>query len=258
MSENVPKPPAPLQPEQILAWLDYEYEEMIARRDEKIIPVLRAIAEKYQTIDDDEVQGNCAENVRMAEALMKVAESHRVTAKEPFLTGGRGVDGWFGRFRDPLHEALRPVQNLMLAYAEKKLAEERRVREAARRKAEEEAAKAAQEAAQAIKERRSHQETARKLDASEDALDAARRAASRADVTAAEQTRVRGVYGATAGLRTSWKWEVSDMAKVPRQYLMVNPEAIRAVAKGARDPSGKPIASIPGIVWVEDHKMGVR
>ena len=251
---NAPAPPRPLSAAEIVAWLEYEFAPLLAKRAE-LIAALAATAKAYPTIQSDEEQGIAAENVRMGQGLNRVAGTHRETAKQPYLHGGRAVDAWFASFGKPVAEAVMPITKAMLEYADRKEAESRRLAaiEAERLRAEADAAKAA--AAKPPLDF-SEEEDARIAEAQRKESEA-REAARLAQARPAEHTQVRGGYGAVASVRQTWSWEISDLSKVPRKFLMVDPDKIKEAAK-QRDPSGKPTAVIAGIAWVPSRKIGIR
>lgn len=250
---NTPPPPTPLTAAEINAYLDYALASLFTRRD-ALIKALTLTAEMSPRIEDDAQLGDVAENVKMAGALGRTTEDRRVENKAPFLTGGRVVDMWFRAFVEPLDQAMAPVQRIMDDYGARKLARQRAEAEAARKAAQLEADRLAARAAAALDAGRDADAV---LEQAALAADVATKADSWADARPAELTRARGVYGATASMRETWAWEIEDIGKIPRAYLMVNPDAIKAAAK-ARDASGKPAIVIPGIRWTSSTRMGVR
>jgi hypothetical protein len=251
---NAPPPPAPLTPAEINAYLDYAGEALKARRA-KLLVAFAATVATVPRIDDDEVLGDVAENIKMARALSSTAEDRRKDHKDPFLSGGRTVDDWFKRFLSPLAEAIAPVQALMNDYGARKLARERAIAEAGRVKAEAEAKRLAEIAAKKLDAGGDAREA---MDRASDAARIADKAGAQADQRASGLTRARGDFGATASVRETWKWRVTDIKKVPRAYMMVDSDAVKEAGKADRDPSGRPLAVIPGIEWYADTKMGVR
>jgi len=254
---NTPPPPAPLTAEQIKEYLDYAMTALLARRTE-IIAALAATAKAYPTIDDDETLGEVAENVRMANALTRTAEDRRKTEKGPYLAGERTVDTWFKTFGAPIATALAPVQTAMNDYGARKLADERAKAEKARKEAEAEEARRLAAAAEAMRAKGPNVDDA--LAAAAAASKDAEQAGAAAMARSSALTRTRGVYGASASVRTTWRWEVVNMADIPPEYLItsVNEEAVKQAALASRDASGKPTIVIPGIRFVPDHKTVVR
>lgn len=253
---NTPAPPRPLDAIEINDYLAYIGEALIQRRD-ALVAALRNMAAASPTIEDDEVLGDIAENMRMAAALSRTGEDRRKETKEPFLLGGRVVDAWFKRWLEPLSNAMAPVQSAMNDYAARKLAAARAVaaHEAARRLAIAEAA--AQEAAAAMRARAPDVAVIAALDQAASAERDVAAAEARAMARPADLTRSYGTYGAVASVRQSWAWRVDDPALVPRHYLMLDDDKIRQAAK-QRDASGRPVVVIPGVSFYPVTKMGVR
>jgi hypothetical protein len=253
MLSNAPPPPAPLAPEQIRQFLDYESDVLRQRRDE-LIAVLKDTISAYDSLTDDDLAAEVGENLRMAGALSRTLEDRRKTYKKPFLSGGQVVDDWVRAFADPLRQAVAPVQKLLDDWGSRRL---RTAREAAR---------AEHAAAQAEAERLRHEVGAALsrgetptvlLQQAADAAEAAEKAAARAEGRSAPLTRNRGIFGAVMSVRERWEWTVTDLDQVPREFLMVDPAKMRA-AMEARDDSGKPTASIPGIAWTEREEVRIK
>lgn len=68
-----------------------------------------------------------------------------------------------------------------------------------------------------------------------------------ASAKAADMSRSRTTLGAVASLRTTWEFQVTDPAAVPRQFLSVNETAIRVAVKAATTPDGKNTLKIEGV-----------
>ena len=144
------------------------------------------------------------------------------------MEAGRAVDGWFKKISDPLAKCKATLQGRLDTYLRKKADEERRRRE-------EEAERARQEAAA----KAAAMQTGEQLDAAVAAEEAAQKAQAQAQVKPAEMARTRGDYGSVATLATRWDFEVIDAQAIPRVYLMINEQAIRAAIKGGtRDIAG--------------------
>lgn len=64
--------------------------------------------------------------------------------------------------------------------------------------------------------------------------------------------RIQGDYGATAYVTRSWTFEVIDLDQVPRPYLSLNTEAVRAAItkEGMKD--------IPGLRIFQSESLRVR
>ena len=262
---NAPERPTPLTPEEITAWLEYENEALIRRRDQ-IADAFAASLETVKRVDDDETLGVLLENTRMGKALLGgtgTAETRRKEQKRPFMDGGATVDGWFKRLAGPLTPLMAQVQTLMDDYGRRKEAERRADAErlAAIARTEEAHKMAAAQAALAAQ--------APAADAAIDEAVAASAAADKAATLAtgrsADLTRVTGDYGAVGSMRTTWGYEVDLHAmvaavatgRIPIAALTWNPDWIKEQGR-PRDAAGKPTAAIPGVTWVSTSKMGVR
>ena len=260
---NAPPAPEPLSGDDVNSWLDYQGETLTSRRDE-VLHAVNATLDSYAQIDDDYTLGIFAENQKMAASLKKLAEGRRVEAKEPFLNGGRAVDGWFGRLIDPLKSPLDAFQSRMNDYGRRKReAEEAKRREQARI-AQEEADRKAHEAAQALR-REQEADAARRASmpvpepdfaATDEALRQAEDAAliaaemqARANARAADMTRARGSYGAVASMRVTWRARVVNKALIPLEFMEPNMAALGAALRTApKAPNGKPLIDVSGKV----------
>lgn len=253
---NAPSLPKPLSKAEINEYLAYALEQMISRRDQ-LVKALLASAAAYPRIDDDEVLGEVSENMRMAGTLVRTTAKARHTEhKAPFLDGGRVVDAWFKTWAAPLEAAMAPIQQAMNAYGARKLAAAEAAAAEAKRLADAAQARAQQEAEGAL--RRGRPDVADSaLDRVAEAAKTSEAADKLASARPADLTRSYGTFGAVASAKRTWKWRVTDIALVPRDFLMINEDAIKAVAK-QRDASGKPTYIVPGVEWFSEVSMGVR
>jgi transcription-repair coupling factor (superfamily II helicase) len=245
-----------------------------------------------EACEDDDTAVKLTDAIKSCTAFTKNSEAARVSAKEPHQAAGRAVDGFFKKLSDPVDALKVKMSNLLTAFQRKKADEERRQREAAaaeaKRIADAEAA-AAREAQRAAREAEAAAREAERLaaeavtKAQRDAANAARAkadadaeaareakdkaavakqdaAVSRSDATvkAAELTRSRSDLGAVASLRTTWAFELVDLAEVPRNYLSLNEGAVRAQIKAATTRDGKCPLKIPGIRIYEKQESVVR
>lgn len=78
-----------------------------------------------------------------------------------------------------------------------------------------------------------------------------------ASAPAAELTRARSDLGAVGSLRTTWHYEVTDEAAVPREYLTVDPAKIKAAMKAATK-GGKCALKVPGVRVYSETNTVVR
>lgn len=125
----------------------------------------------------------------------------------------------------------------------------------ARRKAEaEEAARREAERARLAAEQA---EADRAREAARAARVEAAEAKDAANAPAAELTRARSDLGAVGSLRTTWHYEVTDEAAVPREYLTVDHAKIKAAMKVATK-GGKCTLKVPGIRVYSETNTVVR
>jgi hypothetical protein len=249
---NRPPPPKPLAPKEIAEWLGYEEEALVA----SIQADVAQLVEDAQTteISTEQRLGEIGGNMDTARAHLKLAEKHRSNAKSPFLEGGRAVDQWFARATSALVAAMQPVQKAMNAYA---------AREDKRRR-EEEAAKAAEAQAEADRLAKAARKALQAKDDPhapqllEDAHKAAQQAQEAEEIAAgrsADLVRSSTSYGRTMSSQESWSFQVTDISKVPLQYLQINEalvgQTLRAYARddvvAAREDAAAGRSPIPGI-----------
>lgn len=231
------------QPDLAVA-LREDHADLIRRRDE----LHDAVGRVPETIEDEETAGRVADFIKQIQAAIKNANAKRVDTKEPFLEGGRLVDGFFKGITDPLGVDKKAVEKPLTVYQQKKAAEEQRRRDEEALRARDEAERQAREAAEAA----AALETEDQLDgavAAEDAAkqaeEAARKAQREAAAKAADMSRNRGDHGGVASLRTYWTFEVEDIHEVDletiRAHLPISAveQAIRSYVKaGGRELRG--------------------
>jgi hypothetical protein len=255
---NTPPPLNPPTREEVAAWLDYALADLNGRRAE----VLDAMAEMLETpVDSPEVAGVYVENVRMACDLEKRAKAELDAHKRPYLDAGRVVDGYRNAFLEPLSDRIKSARSALLAWEQAKIAAARA--EVARR-----AALAAEQAEQArleaerVREREGLFSAATSVldEAAEAAALAAMRAQQAAEAKGHTLSRTVGSYGATAAVRSTWTHKLIDLAQVPLAFHVLDDAKVKARMRTLeRDPvSGRPLADIPGLEWVEEHSLAVR
>lgn len=217
--------------------------ELIERRDQ-----LLDAATRMPPITDDDVAGKVSDYVKQLTALVKASETQRTGAKEPYLEGGRNVDGFFKAITDPVEKVKNDTQRKLTVYLREKEEAERRARMEQERLAREAAEKAAKEAAQKAKDA----VDAAALDGAIEAEKAAEVAAAdlakaqqAAEVKPAELSRTRGEYGSMSSLRTEWVFDDISRADLDlealRPYLPTDgiEKAIRAfIRAGGRELAG--------------------
>jgi hypothetical protein len=217
--------------------------ELIMRRDE-----LLAAAARVPEVTSDDVAGKVTDFVKQLAALGKAADAKRVGAKEPFLEGGRTVDGFFKAITDPVATAKTGVERKLTTYLRDKEARARREREEQERQAREAAEAArrdAEERAKAMRDQASLQAAVEAEKAAELAAADLVRAEQAATVKAAELSQTRGEYGSLSSLRTVWTFDGIDRAALDlealRQHFPIDglEKAIRSfIRAGGRELSG--------------------
>ena len=229
---------------------------MEERRDELLAGAGEFDAD-HATVEDDETSGLLAGIITQINKASKQAHAVREGIKAPYLEGGRIVDAFFtGGIATPLDKMAEKLNAKQTAYQRDKAARAKKEAEeaAARARAEEdarrkEAEKAERERVRAEREaKKAHEDAAASAAASLRAQEAAARAdvarkaeedarverenaARIAASTAAERSRTRGDY-AMASLRTTWDYEILEIAKVPALFLTVNDKVVKALIRG--------------------------
>jgi len=239
---NLP-PPDLLTGDALRSKLIEEHDALLRRRDE-----LLAAEARIPAIDSEDAARKVSDYIKQIAAAAKATDAARVGVKEPYLEGGRGVDGFFKAITDPLATTKRNVEAKLTAFLRAKEAEERRRREQIEREAREQAEDARREAEAAEKAARDTP-TLETAIAAEDASKIAEadlvKAEKSAEVKAAELSRVRGEFGAVSSLRTSWVFNEIDRATLDiealRPHLPIDglEKAVRSFIKsGGRELRG--------------------
>lgn len=230
----------PSEMELLTARLKMQHDKPLAYAGNLINAAERIPAE----ITDSETEQKAVDFIKQVVNSKKTLETIRVAEKEPFLTLGRAVDGFFKSVTDNLDAAKIKAQRPLDAHLKRKADEERRKREEeakeARRIAEEQALVAA-----AL-------EKAKQSEAANDMLSQATisdmgadRLEKMAEVKPSELAKARGTTGSVASLRTRWVGEVVSIADLPLDLLRyhISPDALQKavnsfVAAGGRELKG--------------------
>ena len=199
-------------------YLGEEIAALTARKAELLASVGRAPA----TIGDENTAGKIADLVKLIAACIKNAEADRVARKEPFLEGGRVIDGVFRGITEPLLRAKTDVERRLTLWQREKAEAERRRREEVARQEREEAERQRLAAEQAERKARTEADIDQAISA--DALAQQRKAdaiaAQRAaEAKPAELSRERSDYGAVASLRRFWDFTDLDRETVDLEAL---------------------------------------
>ncbi|MFM8747536.1 MAG: hypothetical protein ACKOED_12875, partial [Aestuariivirga sp.] len=236
-------PPDLLLGEPLRDRLAEENGQLIARRDE-----LLAAAARIPAIDSDDVAGRVSDYIKQLTALTKAAESKRTDAKEPYLEGGRNIDGFFRAITDPVAKAKTAIERRLTDYLRDKEARARREREERERSARQAAETARREAeakARALTDEPSLEAAIAAQKAAETASADLVKASQAAAAKPAELSRTRGDYGAVSSLRTQWDFDEIDREALDLEALRFHipadglERAVRAFIKaGGRELSG--------------------
>ncbi len=205
-------------PDEIRETLTVDFEAVTARADE----LLQGFERAPQTVDDEETARKVSDFIVQIGAAIKNTEATRVDRKEPYLTGGKAVDGFFNPISEKLKQAKKALTDRLTVFQRAKAEAERAAREKAEREAreaEEAARKAAAEAEAAIERDEDLERAIAAEQAAKDAQDKADAAKREAAANAADMSRTRGDLGAVASLRTRWVGELVDRATLDLEAL---------------------------------------
>lgn len=172
---------------------------------------------------DDDLEAY-SERAKALKGVGAMVEKARKAEKDQILKDGRTIDDFFGRLAKQIKDAADGFVAAINGWQRKKLEEDNRRR--------------AEEAARLEAERTP-------LDDPDEAPPVAPPPQAAARVVSSATGKV------TASVSRIWKGEVIDPAQVPRQFLMVNQNAIDAAIKGG-------VREIPGVRIFEDVRTAIR
>lgn len=230
--------------------------KLLQRRDELLASAARAPA----TVEDDETAGKTADLIKLLTACHKNAEAARVHAKEPFLAGGRAVDGFYALITGPLEKAKRAIEQRLTVFQRKKAEEERRRREDEARRQRDEAERLRLEAAareQAMRDETQLDEAVTAAALAKQAEADLMRADREARAKAADLSRNRGDYGAVASLRTFWDFTDLDRNTIDLEALRFHlpQDAIEKAVRSLIKAGGR---TLRGCTIFENTSTSVR
>ena len=204
------QPPADADP--LRDRLGDDYGEMIARSDE----LLGAFDRAPGDITDANA-GPMTDFIKQIGAHVKTLDKARVAEKEPYLQGGRTVDGFFKTMTGKLEKSASALRSRLTLYERVKAAIERRAREDEERRQRKEAKRLCREAEAkaAAAQTETDLEDAVQVEAQASEAEAdALKAGKAAEAKPAELHTTRGDYGASSSLRTFW--DFTDLTTVTR------------------------------------------
>lgn len=214
LGDNKPPPDADPLRERLIT----DCADLLARRDELLAAVDRVPA----SIESEEIAQKVGDFIKQLQSAVKNADAGRIAEKEPYLAGGRSVDGFFKKITEPLVKAKKDIEARLNVYLRAKAGAERRVREEAEQQARGAAESAAREAAERVRALEDEQDLDAAIAAEEAATHAAAdvlKAQKEAEANAAELSRTRGDYGSVASLRTFWDFKELDRARLDLEAL---------------------------------------
>lgn len=234
-------PPLVAEDAEIRAHLAESHTALTARTA-ALAEMVNAFLADFPCIDDDEGQARAADVAAQSRKHLRLIETRRKEANEPFRVAVNTVNGWFKAQADAL-SAVERIEALQTAYARamaaKRQAEARARAEAAR----EEAARRLAEAAATV--------APDDLDRAAQAQEAADAAECQANAAPAEHSRTHSDYGTVSSLRRNLVVRVTDIQAVPPEFLMVNEAMLKAAYRGGR-------TEVPGIEFSFDTKIQNR
>jgi hypothetical protein len=196
------------------------------------------VPSELRAIETDEEAAAYTDTAADIKGIIAQADAAFTVEKAPWLTGGRAVDDFFS-FRKGLGDAVKRVTAALNNRANLLLAQQRAA----------EAAAAAQAKAEADAETERLRREAAAFDEPAPAPVVAARVAP-APVKDVARV-VSGATGNKAAFSSKWVHDVTDRAAVPREYLMVDDEAIKlAIKRGVR--------VIPGVSIFETANTAIR
>lgn len=224
--------------------------------------VLMDKALKMTTIADDEGAAVIAEFRARVQKHAKDLDERRLAMGEGLRAALATINAAFNVPIEVLKDEVKRVDKLLTAHLQEK-----------QRKAQEEQRAAEAAARQQENERRLREEEARRNHEIEVAAAAAVGEAPPPPpepeppppVTIAPPPspqasgKIRGTFGSTVGLRDNWKYEITNIKKVPEAYLVdpaerVKKSVLNAMAKATKQDPGP----VPGIRFFNDVGLGSR
>ena len=221
-------------------------------------------ARGFLIADQSGLEAASAERTRIKQRYNEI-EDLRKNLKAPILAAAKNVDDQFRRPLQELTDAVQVIDQAVKGYLavqeRERQAAEARLREIARAEEERLRREAAVEAAKAeeLRQRAAAETEAGNLANAARLESRAESAIERSEEKSDAATRIPVPIMAptvtkTAGLSTreNWEFQILDASKLPREYLMPNEAAIRAVVKGLKGNT-----NIPGVrVYRDDIVAG--
>lgn len=232
VGHNLPPQFTPPDPDEVERMLAELYADTLTIADKLIASIDRLPAE----IETDALEAKFTDFVtkQVAPIIADIGALH-AKEKKAFLDCGRKVDRMFKDRQAELERLKARVSSICTRYKLKK-------EDAARKVAAEEAARAAKLA----------EETQ-----SEAAQQYAEQTQRAVETAPKEATKATGLHGGTSGLKRVWKYRITDLDKLPREFLMPNEAAIKAKMK-ALGSDGLQTAKIEGLEFFVEASTSFR
>ena len=216
------------------------YTDLLQRQKE----LLEAANRAPKTCDSDEVAKKLTDFTGQLAACVAAATKAHKIEKEPHLRAGQTVDEFFRDIRAPLLTFKQTFEGIIGDWQFRQQEAERLANLEKERLAREEVERLLAEA-----------ENEFGLDAAIAQEEAAIEAAAIAAARPLERSRIHGDL-ATGSLRIEYEYAIVDLAKVPRQFMMLNESAVKKHI-AARPQDGMP-APVPGLRFIPIHKTRIR
>ena len=242
----------PSDVEALLLRLRENHPDLLERKD----ILLGACHRAPQEILDEETAGKMADFVqKQIDPFLKRAKDVHQAEKEPFLSAGRTVDGFWHSLIDDLEKWKVNLNKVRKDYADKKAAEERKrlaALAAAARAEEERLRREAEEKAATLKDNADLSKAIEAEEAAEQARIAAERAKAAASAKPAVLGRSRGEHGGMTTLKEYWNFSDLDRARIDLEALRAHlpSDGIEAAIKSWIKANEETLKSGGGLVGV--------
>lgn len=210
-----------------------------------------------EVIEDDATNAAVNDYIADLTKCIKALEGARVAEKEPFLTAGRSVDGFFHKLQASLDDTKQTANDAATIYGRKKRDAERKRREEEERLAREAAQQARQEAealdAAAMAAQADQVDTEKALDIAVEAENRAEQAEAdlvkterASDASAAELSRGKSDKGTGFGLVSFWDYRGLDRSAIDLEALRQHlpEEAIIKAVKSFINAGGRELRGV--------------
>lgn len=232
------------------------------------------------SINDDDAAGTLQDLYKSIDAHAKAIEGARIDIKEPVLSQGRTIDGFFKGLSTRAEQAKGRIGIVIQSYLRRKADAKRREEEEAARKLREEEARKREEAAEAErkaaalaeanKPKRAEAQDTKAAEATDAANMAGMEAFEReanAQSKSADFARTRSASGSLGTLADTWDFRVDDIATVKGAKLwslVSRVEKERAIRQYIKLHAPKQLAEgenwqpIEGVTFFRSSKLQIR